>query len=206
VITITDREKDVMVTIFMAIGIILTSLAWIGDIASWAYVGNGFTIDFILLLLAIVLTVILFLFIRNIRQKEKKSAKNLPSDEKTESNSLDGIIDNDKPSKRASPNQDQKLTATEGRFSVDEPVITCATCGEILVYDQDCVVCGAKKPVCIVCLSPLLKEDTIVKVTCCQSYAHKEHIENWLKVKQTCPKCHAKITLNQIEEVHYAIF
>ena len=37
--------------------IVLTSFAWIGDIASWIYIGNGFQIDIILLVVAIALTI-----------------------------------------------------------------------------------------------------------------------------------------------------
>ena len=67
----------------------------------------------------------------------------------------------------------------------------------MVLSDENCSSCGSSKPVCVVCLSELKENDTIVKLICCSSYAHKEHFDNWVSVKGICPKCHKEIQDNQ---------
>ena len=166
-INIPEIDKtDKGLIILVIFGIVFTSFAWIGDIASWFYIGNGFTIDIILLFVAIALT-IGTVFIRSKVKKEKPPS--LPEEESIEQ------IDETK--------VDEEITDTDRIFS-------CSSCGAIMTLsDENCPSCGSSKPVCVVCLSELNEDDIIVKLTCCSSYAHKDHIDNWVSVKGHCPKC-----------------
>ena len=161
--------------ILVIVGIIFTSFAWIGDIASWIIIGNGFLIDGILLVVAIVLT-IGTVFIRS-KLKKGKSVAVSEEDELVEE------LDETK--------EDEEITLTDKLF-------TCNNCGaNMTLLDVNCPSCGSSKPVCVVCLSELNKDDTIVKLTCCSSYAHKDHIDNWVSVKGHCPKCLKEILDNK---------
>jgi uncharacterized membrane protein len=167
VISIPEIDKtDKGLIILVIFGIVFTSFAWIGDIASWIYIGNGFTIDIILLFVAIALT-IGTVFIRSKVKKEKISS----------------VLEEESSEQIAESKIDEEITETDRIFS-------CSSCGAIMTLsDENCPSCGSSKPVCVVCLSELNENDTIVKLTCCSSYAHKDHIDNWVLVKGHCPKC-----------------
>ena len=176
VISIPEIDKtDKGLIILVIFGIVFTSFAWIGDIASWIYIGNGFTIDIILLVVAIILT-IGTVFIRSKAKKGKASAISEQEELIEPFDKIEG---------------DEEIKLTDKMF-------TCVNCGaNITLSDENCSSCGSSKPVCVVCLSELKENDTIVKLTCCSSYAHKEHIDNWVLVKGICPKCHKEIQDNQ---------
>ncbi|MBK5112401.1 MAG: hypothetical protein KGD59_06775 [Candidatus Heimdallarchaeota archaeon] len=171
-ISIPEIDKtDKGLIILVIFGIVFTSFAWVGDIASWIYLGNGFTIDVILLVVAIILTIGTVF----IRSKVKKGKSSAISEEEELIEQLDEI------------KEDEEITLTDKIF-------TCSSCGvNMSLSDESCPSCESPKPVCIVCLSDLKEKDTIVKLTCCSSYAHKEHIDNWVSVKGHCPKCHKEI-------------
>lgn len=175
-ISIPEIDKtDKGLIILVIFGIIFTSFAWIGDIASWIYIGNGFTIDIILLFVAIALT-IGTVFIRG---KVKKGKSTAVSEEEELIEQLDDT------------KEDEEITLTDKIF-------TCSNCGtNISLSEENCPSCGSSKPVCVVCLSELNENDTIVKLTCCSSYAHKNHIDNWVSVKGHCPKCLKEILDNK---------
>ena len=76
--------------------------------------------------------------------------------------------------------------------------IICYNCKDIFIEKENvCDKCGAPKPNCIVCglnLSPETDPtDTIVITPCCSVYVHKDHILEWLKVKEICPNCKQKL-------------
>ncbi len=171
-----DRS-DKGLFVFVIISIAITSLAWIGDIASFIHVGNGFIIDGILLVIAISSTIITVYYTRRIRKKE-------PVEE----------IDEDL-------KELQELEEAEAKMVEEteyDKILSCTSCGALMtIVEENCPSCGSAKPVCIVCLSNLEGKDEIVKLTCCSSYAHKEHIENWISVKGYCPKCNKPIQEDQ---------
>ena len=71
---------------------------------------------------------------------------------------------------------------------------TCTVCGEVIKSKESkCSACDSPKPLCAVCQAPLEIDDLIVRLPCCQSYAHKEHIDNWISMKGHCPNCLQKI-------------
>lgn len=172
-----DKTDNVLL-VLVIVGVVFTSLAWIGDIASWIYIGNGFTIDVILLVVAILLT----LFTVFMRSKMKKDEK--PTEEINEE--LKEL---------------QELEEAEAKMIEDtesDKIFYCSNCGALMTFsDDNCPSCGSAKPVCVVCLSDLKNDNVIVKLTCCSSYAHKEHIDNWVSVKGHCPKCQKEILNNQ---------
>ena len=91
----------------------------------------------------------------------------------------------------------QELEESEAKMVAEtesDKIFSCSNCGALMTFsDKNCPSCGSAKPVCVVCLSDLNENDVIVKLTCCSSYAHKEHIDNWVSVKGHCPKCHKEI-------------
>ncbi len=177
-ISIPEIDKaDKGLIILVIFGIVFTSFAWIGDIASWIYIGNGFTIDIILLFVAIALTIGTVF----VRSKVKKEVSTVEIDEDLR--------------------ELQELEEEEAKIveeTESSKIFTCSSCGALMTFsDENCPSCGSAKPVCVVCLSDLKNDDVIVKLTCCSSYAHKEHIDNWVSVKGHCPKCHKEILNNQ---------
>jgi hypothetical protein len=172
------KKSDKVLFAVVIVSIIITSLVWIGDLASWIYIGNGFTIDVILLVVALAFTGFT-IFMRN---KMKKS------DEPTEE------IDQDL--KYLQDLEEAEVKMTE-ETELDK-ILSCSSCGSLItIQEENCPSCGSAKPVCIVCLSDLKGEEEIVKLSCCSSYAHKEHIDNWVSIKGHCPKCHREIQANQ---------
>ncbi len=67
----TDRN---LIGLIVA-SIIITSFVWIGDVASWAYLGNGFVNDFVLLIIAILLTLGTIFLIRFNQNKKVSSTR-----------------------------------------------------------------------------------------------------------------------------------
>jgi hypothetical protein len=175
-IPVIDR-MDKALLIIVILGVVFTSLAWIGDIASWIYLGNGFIIDVILLVVAIFFTVITVFF--RSKMKKKEPTEDIGEEIK----------------------ELEEFGGAEAKIAVDaefDKFFSCSSCGASMTFsDENCPSCGSAKPVCVVCLSELKGDEVIVKLTCCSSYAHKEHIDNWVSVKGYCPKCHKEILDNQ---------
>jgi len=168
-----DKKLDTSAIVIIAIAITLTSLTWIGDIFSWAWVANGFIIDGIFLIVALAFTFGTYYLISNL--KKKKKLKDF---------SDDSLISTDEPSK--------------------EITFTCFSCGEVLHSKEGlCSVCGSPKPVCVVCYSELHKDDDAVKLPCCSVYAHREHIVNYLEIKDCCPKCQQKFDIKELEDITF---
>jgi len=173
---IRNRDKGLLAIVI--IGLVFTAFAWIGDIASWAIIGNGFLIDIILLFVAIAFTAGT-LFVRSKMKKKEVAEDEIDEDLK----------------------ELQELEEAEAKMEEEldyDIILSCSSCGSLIAITEDnCPSCGSAKPVCVVCLSDLKGIDEIVKLSCCSSYAHKEHIDNWVSVKGHCPKCHREIQDNQ---------
>ena len=169
-----EKTQDIGIAFAVIIAIIFTSLAWIGDIASWAILANGFIPDILILIVAIGSTIFtIYIYRKNKADRETKLASEKTIDE--EESEIDPDV--------------EFLTELKGKI-----VLTCTTCGEIIPSSNEvCSACGSQKPVCYICLSPLLANEDIVKVPCCQNYAHKEHIINWINVDGSCQKCKKKL-------------
>jgi hypothetical protein len=73
----------------------------------------------------------------------------------------------------------------------------CAFCGEKLRITEDmqyCPWCGMEIPQCIICLLSIVKGDDFVKCPYCESFAHRNHLVEWVKVKGSCPYCKERLT------------
>jgi len=183
------------------VGFILVSITWLGDLASWFYIGNGFTIDFIFLIFAIIITGIFSWFIFSIKRKSDKEdfphpIIELANQEAKFEEELDEelILTNE-------PVFKNKKSNISWRNSIP---LTCNSCGELISSKiQKCSSCNSKIPVCVICLSALNIGDEIVKTSCCQQYAHKEHIINWLNIKNTYPNCKLELNKEDLILVHF---
>lgn len=193
-------------TIFSALkifGFIVVTITWLADIASWFYIGNGFTIDFIFLIFAIIITGIFSWFLVSI--KRKSDLENFSQtiielanqDTKSEDETDEKFLLNNVP---VINNEKAKVS---WRNSIP---LTCSSCGELISSKiQNCSSCNSKIPVCVICLSVLNPGNEIVKTSCCQQYAHKEHIINWLNIKNTCPNCKQELNKEDLILVHFEI-
>jgi hypothetical protein len=171
------NKSDKALLTVVIIGIVFSSLAWIGDLASWLYIGNGFTLDAILFVIALAFTFFTFFMANKMKKGEE------PTEE----------IDEDLKELQDIEEAEAKMTE-ETEF---DKILSCSSCGASLtISEENCSSCGSAKPVCVVCLSDLKADDEIVRLTCCSSYAHSEHIDNWISVKGHCPKCHKEIQDN----------
>ena len=62
--------------------------------------------------------------------------------------------------------------------------------------DQDlgvCSSCGKQSPLCEICKNPMTSDQQLLQAETCEHIYHKEHILEWLKIKETCPVCKVKI-------------
>lgn len=75
--------------------------------------------------------------------------------------------------------------------------LRCYNCKDFFDPTEEyCDKCNSPRPICIICHLDLriaeMKE--IVTLPCCGVYAHKSHLNKWLKIKSQCPNCLADIT------------
>ena len=78
--------------------------------------------------------------------------------------------------------------------------LQCVFCKGILLEKEDeqifvCDNCSKTAPICEICKSQLTTRDEIVISTSCEHFFHKSHIEEWLKIKKTCPVCKKRIEI-----------
>ncbi|MFX1520453.1 MAG: zinc ribbon domain-containing protein [Promethearchaeota archaeon] len=73
--------------------------------------------------------------------------------------------------------------------------LACPACGESYPSDsQFCPHCGEERENCTVCLLPMTPGSEITKCPHCDGLAHKDHLQEWVKIKGFCPKCKNKLT------------
>ncbi len=75
--------------------------------------------------------------------------------------------------------------------------LRCYNCRDFIDPTEEyCNKCNSPRPICIVCHLDLriteMKE--IVTLPCCGVYAHRSHLNKWLKIKSQCPNCLADIS------------
>ena len=189
------------VILFLVIGSIFTSLIWIGDIISWAFLGNGFTLDVILLIVAIGLTALMVSYSKKNKAPSKlfKKLADAELEFKLNDKSLDKetkkLIESEIESRR-------REKATHSLRKENAAFFTCSTCGEVIKSKaKSCSACDSPRSLCAICQSELSPDDTMVRTPCCQSYAHKEHILNWLSAKGYCPNCLQKISESDLVSI-----
>ncbi len=73
--------------------------------------------------------------------------------------------------------------------------VACPSCG--VPYPSEtlfCPNCGEERDKCTVCLLPMEAGSVITKCPHCGGIAHKDHLQEWVKIKGFCPKCKNKLT------------
>lgn len=75
----------------------------------------------------------------------------------------------------------------------DVTVYLCHHCdSEISLIGDTCTNCGKKAPICVICYSDPEPLEEVSQLSCCKSYAHKDHLYDWLEEKSICPYCGKK--------------
>ncbi|MFW9924094.1 MAG: RING finger domain-containing protein [Candidatus Thorarchaeota archaeon] len=204
---LNEKKKDLSLVILLIVGITFTALAWVGDIISWSWIGNGFILDVILLVICIILTIGLVTFYRN--YKKRKSYPSLSQEQ------ISSLTDEEIKTKLADDSLDStsielikaefnKRKIKSKKFPIGSIAITCPSCGFTLKFEEDkCSSCGSALPACVVCLSDFNITDEIVKTPCCQQYAHRDHILNWINVNGLCPSCKIELNKDELIKVHF---
>jgi hypothetical protein len=85
------------------------------------------------------------------------------------------------------------------RFIVTEEIpdlkprmLHCPSCeGALGPRDAQCPSCGNVFPPCVICRQPTIMN--LTKTPCCGAYAHAPHLQEWLRIKGTCPVCREKL-------------
>ncbi len=91
------------------------------------------------------------------------------------------------------------LTATfferVGRLSLPSKKMHCLNCGHVITsVHQSCGNCGQYPQKCIICQGLVKRGDNILECPNCNNLAHKDHMLQWLKIKEECPICKTKAT------------
>ena len=89
------------------------------------------------------------------------------------------------------------LMGTKAAKQEKVEALTCYNCEDPFdPLEEECDKCGSARPRCIVCfldLKPSEKQD-VVKLPCCEIYAHTNHIVSWLQQNPNCPNCHENLS------------
>lgn len=82
-----------------------------------------------------------------------------------------------------------------GKLVVPAKKDICISCGHTLSSkNQPCPNCNAMPPNCTVCQGIIKPREEIYECPNCGNLTHKEHMEQWLKIKDECPICKTKLT------------
>lgn len=86
-----------------------------------------------------------------------------------------------------------------------EQVDTCHQCGTPIETPTEkgelyCITCQELLLTCSVCLLNINYNESILTCPHCDSPAHRDHLREWLKIKNTCPYCKQKISEEVLEE------
>ena len=85
-----------------------------------------------------------------------------------------------------------RITEVEEVVELKPRKLVCPTCGATLEPRVSrCANCGEEFPRCVVCNLPVL--ENLTKTPCCGVYAHAPHLQEWLKIKATCPICRERL-------------
>ncbi len=97
---------------------------------------------------------------------------------------------------------DQRITPLSKTFEMISPLDEknqCSSCGRLITKNvRYCPFCGVKIPQCVVCCLPIMKGEEFVNCPHCGSFAHKNHLIEWVKVKGICPYCRKRLTKSDL--------
>ncbi len=71
----------------------------------------------------------------------------------------------------------------------------CLKCGHVIESANDpCKNCKELPTKCLICQGLIKHGENVLECPTCNNVAHKEHMEQWLKIKEECPICKTRIT------------
>jgi len=82
-----------------------------------------------------------------------------------------------------------------GRLTLPSKKMHCLNCGHVISsVHQPCGNCDQLPQKCTICQGLIKRGDNILECTACNNLAHKDHMLQWLKIKEECPICKTKTT------------
>ncbi|MCK4895272.1 MAG: E3 ubiquitin protein ligase [Candidatus Heimdallarchaeota archaeon] len=71
----------------------------------------------------------------------------------------------------------------------------CLKCGHVIESaNEPCKNCKELPTKCSICQGLIKHSENVMECPSCTNVAHKEHMEQWLKIKEECPICKTRIT------------
>jgi len=71
----------------------------------------------------------------------------------------------------------------------------CLNCGHVIESaNEPCKNCKEIPTKCSICQGLIKRGETVLECPTCTNLAHKEHMEQWLKIKEECPICKTRVT------------
>ncbi len=71
----------------------------------------------------------------------------------------------------------------------------CLKCGHVIESaNEPCENCKELPTKCSICQGLIKHGETVMECPTCTNLAHKEHMEQWLKIKEECPICKTRVT------------
>ena len=71
----------------------------------------------------------------------------------------------------------------------------CLNCGHVIESaNTPCKNCEELPTKCIICQGLIKHGENVLECPTCNNVAHKEHMEQWLKIKEECPICKTRVT------------
>ena len=82
-----------------------------------------------------------------------------------------------------------------GRLILPSKKMHCLNCGHVITSIHDpCSNCDLHPQKCTICQGLIKRGDNVLECPTCNNLAHKEHMLQWLKIKEECPICKTKST------------
>ena len=82
-----------------------------------------------------------------------------------------------------------------GRISLPSKKNHCLNCGHVIESSYDpCRNCGELPVKCSICQGLIKSGENVLECPTCNNIAHKEHMLQWLKIKEECPICKTEVS------------
>lgn len=66
----------------------------------------------------------------------------------------------------------------------------CSNCQRQISFHRNvCPNCNTPTPRCVICWGKPEPNEEIIRLSCCQTYAHRRHVKEWLLIRPYCPVC-----------------
>ena len=87
-----------------------------------------------------------------------------------------------------------------GQLILPSRKMHCLSCGNLIksAYEP-CSNCNQIPQRCIVCQGLIKHGDSVLECPQCSNLAHTDHMIQWLKIKEECPICKSKVTMQTLK-------